>query len=61
MTATIWINGFGLGEEMAAAIAQMIKRGVNAAPLELAAPAVLADKGNIASFLKKYPSAMSGQ
>jgi ribose transport system substrate-binding protein len=61
MTATIWINGFGLGEEMAAAIAQMIKRGVNASPLELAAPAVLVDKGNIASFLAKYPSAMSGQ
>jgi ribose transport system substrate-binding protein len=61
MTATIWINGFGLGEQMAAAIAQMIKRGVNASPLELAAPAVLVDKGNIASFLKEYPSAMSGQ
>ena len=61
MTATVWINGYGLGEEMAADIPQLVKSGVNAAPLELAAPAVLVDKGNIASFLKEYPSAMSGQ
>jgi ribose transport system substrate-binding protein len=61
MTATIWINGYGLGEQMAADIPQLIKRGVNASPLELAAPAVLVDKGNIASFLTKYPSALSGQ
>jgi ribose transport system substrate-binding protein len=61
MTATIWINGYGLGEQMAAAIPQLIKRGVNASPLEEAAPAVLVDKSNIASFLKEYPSAMSGQ
>jgi ribose transport system substrate-binding protein len=61
MTATIWINGYGLGEEMAAAIPQLIKRGVNASPLEEAAPAVLVDKSNIASFLKEYPNAMSGQ
>jgi ribose transport system substrate-binding protein len=61
MTATVWINGYGLGEEMAADIPQLVKSGVNAPPLELAAPAVLVDKGNIASFLKEYPSAMSGQ
>ena len=61
MTATVWINGYGLGEEMAADIPQLVKSGVNAPPLELAAPAVLVDKGNIASFLKQYPSAMSGQ
>jgi ribose transport system substrate-binding protein len=61
MTATIWINGYGLGEEMAADFPQLIKRGVSASPLEEAAPAVLVDKSNIASFLKEYPSAMSGQ
>jgi ribose transport system substrate-binding protein len=61
MTATVWINGYGLGEEMAADFAQLIKRGVNAAPLEEAAPAVLVDKSNIAAFLKEYPSALSGQ
>jgi hypothetical protein len=61
MTATIWINGYGLGEQMAAAIPQLVKRGANASPLELAAPAVLVDKSNIAAFLKEYPSAMSGQ
>ena len=61
MTATIWINGYGLGEQMAATIPQLVKRGVNASPLELAAPAVLVDKSNIAAFLKEYPSAMSGQ
>jgi ribose transport system substrate-binding protein len=61
MTATIWINGYGLGEEMAAAIPQLVKSGVNAAPLELAAPAVLVDQSNIAAFLKQYPSAISGQ
>jgi ABC-type sugar transport system substrate-binding protein len=61
MTATIWINGYGLGEQMAADIPQLITRGVNASPLEEAAPAVLVDKSNIASFLKEYPTAMSGQ
>jgi ribose transport system substrate-binding protein len=61
MTATVWINGFGLGEEMAATIPQLVKRGVNASALEEAAPAVLVDQSNIASFLKEYPSAMSGQ
>jgi len=61
MTATVWINGFGLGEEMAAALPQLIKRGVNASPLEEAAPAVLVDQANIAAFLKQYPSALTGQ
>jgi ribose transport system substrate-binding protein len=61
MTATVWINGYGLGEEMAAAIPDLISRGVSAAPLEEAAPAVLVTKSNIAAFLKEYPSAMSGQ
>ena len=61
MTATIWINGYGLGEQMAAAIPQLTKRGVNASPLEEAAPAVLVDKSNIASFVKEHPGAMSGQ
>jgi ribose transport system substrate-binding protein len=61
MTATVWINGYGLGEEMAAAIPQLVKRGVNGPPLELAAPAVLVDQSNIAAFLKEYPSAISGQ
>ena len=61
MTATVWINGYGLGEQMAAAIPGLVKRGVNGSPLEEAAPAVLVDQSNIASFLKEYPSAMSGQ
>jgi ribose transport system substrate-binding protein len=61
MTATVWINGYGLGEEMAAAIPQLISRGVNASPLEKAAPAVLVTKSNIAAFLKEYPTALSGQ
>jgi len=61
MTATVWINGYGLGEQMAAAIPGLVKRGVNVSPLEEAAPAVLVDQSNIASFLKEYPSAMSGQ
>jgi hypothetical protein len=46
---------------MAATIPQLVKRGVNASALEEAAPAVLVDQSNIASFLKEYPSAMSGQ
>jgi len=61
MTATVWINGYGLGEEMAAAIPGLIKRGVDGSPLELAAPAVLVDQSNIAAFLKQYPTALSGQ
>jgi ribose transport system substrate-binding protein len=61
MTATVWINGYGLGEEMAAVIPQLIRRGVSTSPLEEAAPAVLVDQSNIASFLKEYPSALSGQ
>jgi ribose transport system substrate-binding protein len=61
MTATVWINGYGLGEEMAAAIPQLVKRGVSGSALELAAPAVLVDQSNIAAFLKEYPSAISGQ
>ena len=61
MTATVWINGYGLGEQMAAAIPGLVQRGVNVSPLEEAAPAVLVDQSNIASFLKEYPSAMSGQ
>jgi ribose transport system substrate-binding protein len=61
MTATVWINGYGLGEEMAAAIPSLISRGVSASPLEEAAPAVLVTKSNIAAFLKEYPTALSGQ
>jgi ribose transport system substrate-binding protein len=61
MTATVWINGYGLGEEMAAAIPSLISRGVSASPLEYAAPAVLVTKSNITAFLKQYPSALSGQ
>ena len=60
MTATVWINGFGLGEEMAAAIPSLVAKGVNTSPLQKAAPAVLVTKANIAAFLKKYPDAYSG-
>jgi ribose transport system substrate-binding protein len=61
MTATVWINGYGLGEEMAAAIPNLIGRGVNGSPLEEAAPAVLVTKASITAFLKEYPNALSGQ
>jgi ABC-type sugar transport system substrate-binding protein len=60
MTATVWINGFGLGEEMAAAIPDLIGKGVNAAPIVKPAPAVLVTKANFKAFLKKYPNAYGG-
>src|SRR4051794_12242190 len=61
MAATVWINAYGAGTEMGNAVPQIIKNGVDGAPLEKSAPSVLVDKSNLDAFLKKYPDAANAK
>jgi ribose transport system substrate-binding protein len=59
LTATDWVNWYGLGEQIGKAVPTVIKNGVNGAPFEGGAPSVLVDSSNVAAFLKQYPQALT--
>lgn len=61
LTATVYLDAYGAGEEMAQHTPGYIAAGVNAPPISTSIPSVLVDKANIAAFLKRYPGAIKGQ
>lgn len=61
MTATIYLDAYGAGEEMAQNTPKYIAAGVNATPVNTSIPSVLVDKANLASFEARYPGALKGQ
>jgi ribose transport system substrate-binding protein len=59
LTATDWVNWYGLGQQIGKAVASTVKNGVNGQPYEGGAPSVLVDKSNVDAFLEKYPQALT--
>jgi ABC-type sugar transport system substrate-binding protein len=59
LTATDWVNWYGLGEQIGKAVPTIIKNGVSGAPFEGGAPSVLVDSSNVEAFLKQYPQALT--
>ena len=59
LTATDWVNWYGLGQQIGKAVPTVIKNGVNGEPFEGGAPSVLVDKSNVEAFLKQYPQALT--
>jgi ribose transport system substrate-binding protein len=58
MTATVFLNAYLGGEELARELPTAIANGVNAPPKEFSLPAVLVDQENIRAFLKQYPDVL---
>jgi ribose transport system substrate-binding protein len=58
MTATVFLNAYLGGEELARELPTAIANGVNAAPKEFSLPATLVDQQNIKAFLKQYPNVL---
>lgn len=58
MTATVFLNAYLGGQELADELPVAIAHGVNAKPKEYSLPAVLVDQQNIKAFLKQYPSVL---
>jgi ribose transport system substrate-binding protein len=58
MTATVFLNAYLGGEELARELPAAIAGGVNAAPKQFSLPAVLVDQQNIKAFLKEYPDVL---
>ena len=58
MTATVFLNAYLGGEELARELPAAIAGGVNAKPKEFSLPAVLVDQQNIHAFLKQYPDVL---
>jgi ribose transport system substrate-binding protein len=61
LTATVWVDAYGAGRQMGEAVPEIVKRGVNAEPLERSAPSVVVDESNIDELLKTHPDALSAQ
>jgi ribose transport system substrate-binding protein len=58
MTATVFLNAYLGGQELARELPTAIAAGVNAKPKEFSLPAVLVDQQNIKAFLKQYPNVL---
>ena len=58
MSATVFLNAYLGGQELARELPTAITNGVNAAPKEFSLPAELVDQQNIKAFLKKNPSVL---
>jgi ribose transport system substrate-binding protein len=58
MTATVFLNAYLGGQELARELPTAIANGVNAAPKEFSLPATLVDQQNIKAFLKQYPNVL---
>jgi ribose transport system substrate-binding protein len=58
MTATVFLNAYLGGQELARELPTAIANGVNAAPKEYSLPATLVDQQNIKAFLKQYPNVL---
>ena len=58
MTATVFLNAYLGGEELARELPTAIANGVNAAPKEFSLPAQLVDQQNIKAFLKDNPDVL---
>jgi ribose transport system substrate-binding protein len=58
MTATVFLNAYLGGQELARELPTAIANGVNAAPKEFSLPATLVDQQNIKAFLKRYPNVL---
>ena len=58
LTATVFLNAYLGGQELARELPTAIANGVNAAPKEFSLPATLVDQQNIKAFLKKYPNVL---
>lgn len=58
MTATVFLNAYLGGEELARELPTAIAGGVNAKPKEFSLPATLVDQQNIKAFLKQNPSVL---
>ena len=61
LTATIWVEAFGAGKEVANAIPDIIESGVEGGPLERPAPSVMVDADNVEAFLKEHPDALTAE
>ena len=61
LTATVYLDAYGAGQEMAQHTPQYIAAGVNAAPVNVSIPSVLVDRADLGAFLKRYPGAVNGQ
>jgi ribose transport system substrate-binding protein len=59
MTATVFLNAYLGGQELARELPTAVAAGVNAKPKEFSLPATLVDHQNIKAFLKKYPSVLN--
>ena len=59
MTATVFLNAYLGGQELARELPTAIANGVNASPKEFSLPATLVDQQNIKAFLKKYPNVLN--
>jgi ABC-type sugar transport system substrate-binding protein len=59
MTATIFLDVYQAGEDVALNVPKFVAGGVNAKPQNLPVPGILVDKDTIAAFLKKYPTAIN--
>jgi ribose transport system substrate-binding protein len=58
MTATVFLNAYLGGEELARELPTAIANGVNAAPKEFSLPAQVVDQQNIKAFLKDNPDVL---
>lgn len=61
MTATVYLDAYGAGKQMAQNTPKYVSDGVGAAPINSPIPSVLVDKANLASFEARYPGALKGQ
>ncbi|MGV1033684.1 MAG: sugar ABC transporter substrate-binding protein [Microbacteriaceae bacterium] len=58
ITAAVWIDGYGTGQEAVQKVPDIIKQGVSGGPTQYQAKFTLVDKSTLDAFLKENPSAL---
>lgn len=55
LTATVWIDGFAQGQELARLLAQAVDEGSAFEPIEIGGTTIIVDASNVAQFLVDHP------
>lgn len=58
ITAAIWIDGYGTGQDAIKAVPSIVSQGIDGGPTEYQAKYLLVDESNLEQFLKDHPNAL---